>query len=153
VTASRELRGRRRECSVLKKAIEEVRAGRSAVLVVHGEQGVGKTALLNYAVDAAPDMRVLRAAGVESEMELAFAALHQMCAPVLDRLARLPAPQRDALGTAFGLHAGPCPAGHLDDPGRDDFPNGRWLLFSHVGVARAKAGGTERPRGATVKPR
>ncbi|HEY6310829.1 MAG TPA: AAA family ATPase [Streptosporangiaceae bacterium] len=102
MTASLELRGRHRECSVLRKALDEVRAGRSAALVVHGEQGVGKTALLNYAVDAAPDLRVLRAAGVESEMELAFAALHQMCGPVLDLLSRLPAPPRSQAAP------GPC---------------------------------------------
>ena len=70
---------------------------------------MGKTALLDYAVESASDLRVVRAAGVESEMELAFAALHQLCGPMLDRLGRLPGPQRDALGTAFGLEAGPAP--------------------------------------------
>jgi len=77
--------------------------------VVRGEAGVGKSALLEYVLEAAPDMRVARAAGVESEMELAFAGLHQLCAPLLDRLERLPAPQHDALGVAFGLREGDAP--------------------------------------------
>ena len=77
------------------------------MLVLEGEAGVGKTALLEYAIGSASDLSVVRAVGVESEMELAFAALHQLCAPVLDRLDRLPAPQRDALMTTFGLRAGP----------------------------------------------
>ena len=84
-------------------------AGSSAALVVSGEPGVGKTALLEYAIGSAPDLRILRAVGVESEIELAFAALHQLCGPVLDRLDRLPGPQRDALATAFGLRAGAFP--------------------------------------------
>jgi DNA-binding CsgD family transcriptional regulator len=77
--------------------------------VLEGEAGVGKTALLDYAIGSASDLRVLRAVGVESEMELAFAALHQLCAPVLDRLDRLPLPQRNALLTTFGLRAGVVP--------------------------------------------
>ena len=89
--------------------LKQVRDGRSAVLVVRGEAGVGKTALLDYAVVQAADLRVARAVGVESEMELAFAALHQLCGPMLDHLDRLPGPQRGALGTAFGLQAGPPP--------------------------------------------
>ena len=89
--------------------LEQVRDGRSAVLVLWGDAGVGKTALLDYAVQEAADLRVARAVGVESEMELAFAALHQLCGPMLDRLDRLPGPQRAALGTAFGLEAGPPP--------------------------------------------
>jgi DNA-binding CsgD family transcriptional regulator len=79
------------------------------VLVVSGEPGVGKTALLESALGSASGFRVARAVGVESEMELAFAALQQLCAPLLDRLDRLPAPQRDALGVAFGLRAGEAP--------------------------------------------
>ncbi len=86
-----------------------VRRGRSGALVVRGEPGVGKTALLEYAIDAASDLRVLRAVGVESEMELPFAALHQLCSPMLDRLDRLPGPQRDALATTFGVSAGAVP--------------------------------------------
>jgi hypothetical protein len=103
------LRGRRLECAVLDRMIAAVREAESRTLVVRGEAGVGKTALLNYAVESAPDLRVLRAAGVESEMELAFASLHQLCAPMLDRVGRLPAPQRDALEIAFGLREGAAP--------------------------------------------
>src|ERR671914_2613293 len=103
------LHGRRRECTVLDGLFERARAGRSGTLVVHGEPGVGKTALLEYAIDSASDMRVVRAVGVESEMELPFAALHQLCAPMLDRLDRLPGPQRDALAITFGLRAGVVP--------------------------------------------
>jgi DNA-binding CsgD family transcriptional regulator/tetratricopeptide (TPR) repeat protein len=103
------LRGRRAECGALDELLDGVRDGRSAVLVVRGEAGVGKTALLDYAVAAAPDLRCARAAGVESEMELAFAGLHQLCGPMLDRLGRLPGPQRDALRIAFGLETGPAP--------------------------------------------
>jgi DNA-binding CsgD family transcriptional regulator len=94
---------------VLDRLLDGARAGRSGALVVEGEAGVGKTALLDYAIGSASDLRVLGAVGVESEMELAFAALHQLCAPVLDRLERLPLPQRDALLTTFGLRAGPVP--------------------------------------------
>jgi DNA-binding CsgD family transcriptional regulator/tetratricopeptide (TPR) repeat protein len=89
--------------------LEALRAGESPVLVVRGEPGVGKTALLDYLVERASWCRVVRAVGIEAEMELAYAALHQLCAPMLDRLDRLPAPQRDALGTAFGLSAGEAP--------------------------------------------
>ncbi len=103
------LRGRRDECARLDGLLAGARAGRSAALVMRGEAGVGKTALLEYVAESAADLRVLRAAGVESEMELAFAALHQMCRPALDRLGLLPGPQRAALGTAFGLQAGPPP--------------------------------------------
>src|SRR6185436_898673 len=73
------------------------------------EAGVGKTALLDYAVGSATDLRVVRVVGVESEMELAFASLHQLCAPMLGRLRRLPAPQREALRIVFGLTDGPPP--------------------------------------------
>jgi hypothetical protein len=76
---------------------------------MHGEAGVGKTALLDYVGDQATGCRVIRASGVESEMELAYAALQQLCAPLLDDLGHLPAPQRNALSTAFGLSAGPAP--------------------------------------------
>jgi DNA-binding CsgD family transcriptional regulator len=103
------LRGRRAECRVLDGLLEGVRGGHGAVLVVRGEAGVGKTALLDYAVESAPDLRSVRAAGVASETELAFAGLHQLCAPVLDRFGGLPGPQRDALKIAFGLEAGPAP--------------------------------------------
>ena len=97
------------ECAVLGRLVAAVRAGESRALVVHGEPGVGKTALLEYLAGQASGCRVAHAGGVQSEMELAFAVLHQLCAPMLDRLERLPAPQRDALRTAFGLSAGPAP--------------------------------------------
>jgi DNA-binding CsgD family transcriptional regulator len=103
------LRGRRSECETLDGLLAAVRAGESRVLVVRGEPGVGKTALLEYVVEQASAFQVVRAAGVQSEMELAFAALHQLCAPMLDQLDRMPAPQRDALGTAFGLRSGAVP--------------------------------------------
>ena len=103
------LTGRRRECDVLDQLIDAVRAGKSRALVVVGEPGVGKTALLEYAAGRASGCRVVRAAGVQSEMELAFAGLQQLCAPMLDRVDRLPVPQRDALWTGFGLRAGPAP--------------------------------------------
>jgi len=100
------LLGRRGECEVLDQLLSAVREGGSAVLVLCGELGIGKTALLEYAVERASGFGILRAAGVQSEMELPFAALHQLCAPMLDRLERLPEPQRHALGTAFGLVSG-----------------------------------------------
>ena len=93
--ARRGLLGRRSECEALDRLIEAVRAGESRALVVRGEPGVGKTALLEYLVEQASGCRVARAAGVQSEMELAFAGLHQLLAPMLDRLERLPGPQRD----------------------------------------------------------
>lgn len=100
---------RRAEREALNRLVAEARAGTSGVLVVSGDAGVGKTALLGYLNAQATRCRIARAAGIESEMELAFAGLHQLCAPFLDRLDRLPAPQRDALGTAFGLRAGDPP--------------------------------------------
>src|SRR5258708_5913601 len=101
--------GRAVECGVLDGLVAEVRAGRSRVLVVGGEPGIGKTALLGYAADVAQDFRVARAGGVESEMELPFAALHQLCGRMLGRLGGLPGPQRDALGVALALGAGGAP--------------------------------------------
>ena len=89
--------------------IEAVRTGESRVLVVHGAPGIGKSALLEHAENSATGMRVLRAAGVESEIEVPFAALHQLCAPLLDELAGLPAPQRDAIETVFGMRTGTPP--------------------------------------------
>src|SRR5271170_5883711 len=103
------LTDRRAERGVLDQLVGAVRAGGSRVLVVRGEPGVGKSALLEYRAGRAPGCRVVRAAGVESEMELAFAGLHQLLAPVLDRVEGLPGPQREALRTAFGLSAGPVP--------------------------------------------
>ena len=103
------LRGRDSERDALDRLLDAVRAGRSGVLVVRGEPGVGKTALLDYALERASGCRVARASGVQSEMELVFAGLHQLCAPMLDRLEGLPGPQRDALGTAFGMARGVAP--------------------------------------------
>ncbi|MDP4509278.1 ATP-binding protein [Nonomuraea turcica] len=103
------LLGRGSECALLDQLIAAVRMGESRVLVVHGAPGVGKSALLEYAENAAAGMRVLRAVGVESEMELAFATLHQLCAPLLDRLENLPEPQRQALETVFGMRGGSPP--------------------------------------------
>ena len=103
------LRGRRRECDLLDQLLDPVHAGDSRVLVVRGEPGVGKTALLDYLVEHASGCRVAHAAGVQSEMELAYAGLHQLLTPMLDRLERLPAPQATALRTAFGVSPGPAP--------------------------------------------
>ncbi len=94
---------------MLDRFVEAVCAGEGRALVLRGEPGAGKTALLEYLVEQAASCRVVRAAGVQSEMELAFAGLHQLLAPMLDRLERLPVPQRDALRTAFGLSPGPAP--------------------------------------------
>jgi DNA-binding CsgD family transcriptional regulator len=105
----RGLLGRRNESATLNRLLEAVRAGQSRALVIRGDPGMGKTALLEYVVERATGCRVARAAGVQAEMELAFAGLHQLCAPMLDRLERLPGPQRDALGSAFGLAAGDAP--------------------------------------------
>ena len=103
------LYGRRSECDVLGRLLDAAREGESRVLVVRGEPGVGKSVLLAHVVGRASGWRVLRAVGVQSEMELAFAGLQQLCAPMLSDLERLPVPQRDALGVAFGLTAGAAP--------------------------------------------
>jgi DNA-binding CsgD family transcriptional regulator len=103
------LRGRDAESAVLDGLLEAVRRGESSALVVRGEPGVGKTALVDHMIESADDIRVVRAVGVESEMELAFAALQQLCAPMLDRLERLPGPQQEALRVAFGLSGGEAP--------------------------------------------
>ena len=101
--------GRDSECALLDELVSAIRRGESRALVLTGEAGIGKTALLQYLIDSATDMSVIRAVGVESEMELAFASLHQLCAPLLDRLERLPLPQRQALETVFGRSVGPPP--------------------------------------------
>src|SRR5215469_7850266 len=103
------LRGRRAELAALDRLLAEARAGQSRVLVLRGEAGVGKTALLDYLQEQASGFRVARAVGVESEMELAFAGLHQLCTPMLGNLPGPPGPQRDALGTVFGLSTGEAP--------------------------------------------
>ncbi|NMH82537.1 ATP-binding protein, partial [Pseudonocardia xinjiangensis] len=103
------LRGRCSECETLDGLLEAVRAGESRALVLRGEPGVGKTFLLEYLVGRASKIRVARVVGVQSEMELPFAGLHQLCAPMLDLVERLPGPQRDALRTTLGLSSGPAP--------------------------------------------
>jgi DNA-binding CsgD family transcriptional regulator len=103
------LTGRISERAVLDRLVADVRAGQGRALVVRGEPGVGKTALLDYLARHASGCQVVRTAGVQSEMELAFAGLHQLCAPMLDHAQSLPGPQREALMTAFGLSAGPVP--------------------------------------------
>ena len=104
-----ELLGRRRECETLDRLLTDTLEGESRVLVLRGEAGAGKSALLGYLAANASGRRLVSAVGVESEMELAYSGLHQICAPVLDLLERLPDPQRDALATVFGLSAGPGP--------------------------------------------
>src|SRR5215218_6298839 len=103
------LRGRHAECERLDQQLQRVRVGQSSVLVLRGEAGVGKTALLDYVAEEASGCGIARAAGVQSEMELPFAGLHQLCAPMLDRLDGLPGPQQEALRVAFALQRGPTP--------------------------------------------
>jgi DNA-binding CsgD family transcriptional regulator len=100
------LRGRANECALLDDLVSAVGRGESRSLVLRGEAGVGKTALLEYLIASASDLTVVRAAGVQSDMELAFASLQQLCGPLLYRLETLPAPQRQAMEIAFGLSAG-----------------------------------------------
>src|SRR3984957_2996866 len=113
VTAGRapggSLHGRRGECELLDRLVADVGAGQSRVLVLRGEPGTGKTALLDYLAQHAAGCRAARVTGVEPEMEMAFAGLHQLCAPFLDRLGHLPDPQRDALRTAFSMQGGNVP--------------------------------------------
>src|SRR4051794_3175288 len=104
-----QLLGRQREREVLERFLEAARGGDGGVLVVYREPGGGKTALLEYAVEAGRQFRVLRTAGVEGEMELPYAALQQLCSPILDLMERLPDPQGDALAVAFGLTRGKAP--------------------------------------------
>jgi DNA-binding CsgD family transcriptional regulator/tetratricopeptide (TPR) repeat protein len=103
------LLGRAGECDQLDALVADVRRGVSRALVLHGEAGIGKTALLDHLVGSARGVTVARAVGVESEMELAFASLHQLCVPMLGRLEQLPGPQREALRTVFGMTAGATP--------------------------------------------
>src|SRR4051812_27781186 len=103
------LLGRQVECEVLDRLFRAAFTGHSGVLVVRGEAGIGKTALVRYACDEAQGACLVRAVGVESEMELAYNGLHQLCAPLLDRFERLPPPQRTALARVFGLSEGPAP--------------------------------------------
>ena len=101
--------GRHRETETLRRLLDDVHKGKSAVLVLRGESGVGKTALLHHLIGEASGLRVTHIAGAESEMELAYAGLHQLCTPILDDLDKLPAPQRDALRVALGLQDGSTP--------------------------------------------
>ena len=103
------LRGRSSECARLDGLVEAIRRGESRSLVLRGEAGIGKTALLEYLIESASDVTVAWAVGGETEMELAYASLHQLCAPLLERAERLPAPQRQALEVVFGLSTGPPP--------------------------------------------
>ncbi|WP_036959396.1 ATP-binding protein, partial [Promicromonospora kroppenstedtii] len=103
------LRGRRRETGTLDELLREVRAGHSRVLVLRGEAGIGKSALLDHLAARAGTARVVRTVGVEPESEIAYSALQHLCAPLLDHLDRLPEPQRDTLATAFGLSPGEPP--------------------------------------------
>jgi len=104
-----DLKGRDRETARLDQLVGDVRSGASRALVIHGEAGIGKSALLEYVAQHSAGCHLARAAGIQSEMELPFAALHQLCAPMLEHLDRLPGPQRDALTTVFGLTAGTAP--------------------------------------------
>ena len=103
------LLGRPSECALLGGLLEDIGRSEGRSLVLRGEPGIGKTALLHYLIETARDCTVLRAVGVESEMELAYASLFQLCGTLLDRLGRLPAPQREALEIVFGLSAGAAP--------------------------------------------
>ena len=101
--------GRARECETLDHLLDGVRARRSQALVLYGEAGIGKTTLLDYIEARGSGCHIARATGIESEMELSFAGLHQLSAPMLDRLERLPGPQHQALGIAFGVSSGRTP--------------------------------------------
>jgi DNA-binding CsgD family transcriptional regulator len=101
--------GREREREVLQRLLDDARAGHGAALVLHGEPGAGKTALLDLAVELGDDFTVVRAAGVEGEMEFPYAALQQLCSPMIEAAERLPDPQREALAVAFGRSVGPAP--------------------------------------------
>jgi len=105
----RPLHGRSGECETLRSLIAAVESGSSQVLVLRGEAGVGKTALLQYATESAGGFRCVEVAGVQSDMELPFAAVQQLCAPLMDHVDGLPEPQRDALNVAFGRGLGPPP--------------------------------------------
>ncbi len=107
------------ECRLLDQLLAAVRDGESRALILHGEAGVGKTALLQYLSERASDAgcQVVSAAGVQSEMELAFASLHQLCTPFLDRLKAIPKPQQDSLSTTFGLTSGAGARPVLGRPG------------------------------------
>src|SRR5213592_2338474 len=96
------LLGRRAECEALDRLLTDALGGQSRVAVLRGEAGIGKSALLGYLSDRVAGWRVATAVGVESEMEMAYSGVHQLCTPLLDRLEEMPAPQRHALATVFG---------------------------------------------------
>src|SRR3978361_668229 len=104
-----QLLGRERGREAVNRLLEAAASGQGGVLVMRGERGVGKTALLEYAVEAGRGFRIARTFGVEAEMELPFAAVQQLCSPFIELMERLPRPQQDALGVAFGLTTGPTP--------------------------------------------
>lgn len=108
-TAIAPLRGRQSECRQLDRLVSATRHGDSPVLVISGEAGIGKSALLDYLVAKTAGCRIVRVAGVQAEAELVYAGLHQLCAPLLTRLDEIPEPQRETLSTAFGLRIGPAP--------------------------------------------
>ena len=103
------LLGRSKQRETLDGLLADARGGHGAVLVIRGEAGVGKTALLRYAAEQAVGFQIRRTAGVESEMQLPFASLHQLCRPLLDRLDSIPPPQRAALSIALGMTDGDSP--------------------------------------------
>jgi DNA-binding CsgD family transcriptional regulator len=113
VSSAARLLGRESESEVLERLLDGARSGRGGVLVMRGEAGVGKTALLEHAVQAARGFRVARTLGVEADMELPLAAVQQLCSPFAELTERLPQPQHKALGVAFGLRAGPAPSPFL----------------------------------------
>lgn len=113
VAAARHLFGRQRERDALARLLDAARGGQGAVLVMHGDPGIGKTSLLDYLSETSSDFRAVRAAGVEQEIEIDYAALQQLCSPFLGLIVRLPEPQRDALGVAFGLRPGKAPSQFL----------------------------------------
>src|SRR5580700_325791 len=113
VVPERRIFGRRRERDVLERLLDGARGGRGTVLVVDGDPGIGKTALLDCLSETGSDFRSLRAAGVEREIEIDYAALQQLCSPLLNLIQRLPDPQRDALSAAFGLSSREAPSPFL----------------------------------------
>ena len=138
-----QLRGRTSECAALDAHLEAARAGDSRAIVLRGEAGIGKTALLDYVAERSQGCRVIRAVGIESEMELPFAAVHQLSQPLLDGLERLPPPQREALETAFGLSSGQPP---------DRFFVGLALLSQLSEFRRRAAAGLPRRRRPVAGP-
>ena len=139
------LRGRAKECALLEDVVSAIRRGESRSLVLRGEAGIGKTALLDHLIASAPELSVVRAAGVESEMELVYASVHQLCGPLLDRLERLPVPQRQALEVVFGLSAGGS---------RTDFLSGwRCWASSRKRLSSVRCSVSSTTRSGSIRPR